>query len=242
LAQVRFDEALSGFRQTNNTWGVIRTLQHAASLARTNGELSLAVERYRESLSLAFAQEDDRMVASALVGLATIASQRGWHDRVACLLGAADAQRERLGSPLVSVPLDRAEHERVARFSRDALGDEAFDAAWTIGNAWSLSEAVAQALVPFDERPSLNAYDAQAAAAAAAMVLGFTERERDVLPLLVAGVSDREIALTLGITRRTVQGHVSSIFRKLGVRTRTMAARAVISAGLVVPDDGGSRG
>ena len=52
-----------------------------------------------------------------------------------------------------------------------------------------------------------------------------TVRERDILRLLADGLSDRDIATALTISRRTVESHVSSILRKLDVRNRAEAAR-----------------
>jgi DNA-binding NarL/FixJ family response regulator len=51
-----------------------------------------------------------------------------------------------------------------------------------------------------------------------------TARERDVLRLLSEGLTDREIAASLAISPRTVESHVSSLLRKLGVRNRAEAA------------------
>jgi DNA-binding NarL/FixJ family response regulator len=50
-----------------------------------------------------------------------------------------------------------------------------------------------------------------------------TPRETDVLRLLVKGSSNREIAATLGVGLRTVEGYVSNVFNKCGVRSRTEA-------------------
>lgn len=51
-----------------------------------------------------------------------------------------------------------------------------------------------------------------------------TERELDVLELVVKGLSNREVASRLDISHRTVSTHLSNIYGKLGVRTRTAAA------------------
>lgn len=58
-------------------------------------------------------------------------------------------------------------------------------------------------------------------------------REREVLALIVAGKSNKEIAATLGISRATVKGHVSEIFSRMGVEDRTQAAVAALQRGLV---------
>lgn len=51
-----------------------------------------------------------------------------------------------------------------------------------------------------------------------------TDREREVLSLMAAGETNRQIATTLGISEHTVARHVSNIFDKLGVKSRTAAS------------------
>lgn len=51
-----------------------------------------------------------------------------------------------------------------------------------------------------------------------------TRREKDVLSLLVKGYSNKEIADAVFISEKTVKNHLTSIFRKLGVKDRTQAA------------------
>ncbi len=58
-------------------------------------------------------------------------------------------------------------------------------------------------------------------------------REREVLALIVAGKSNKEIATALGISRATVKCHVSEIFSRMGVDDRTQAAVAALQRGLV---------
>lgn len=51
-----------------------------------------------------------------------------------------------------------------------------------------------------------------------------TKRESDVLSLLVKGHSNKEMADAMFISEKTVKNHLTSIFRKLGVKDRTQAA------------------
>jgi DNA-binding CsgD family transcriptional regulator len=61
---------------------------------------------------------------------------------------------------------------------------------------------------------------------------GMTGRELEVLPLLVDGLRNAEIAQRLIVSEKTVDHHVSAILRKLDVRTRTQAAAEATRLGL----------
>lgn len=60
-----------------------------------------------------------------------------------------------------------------------------------------------------------------------------TEREREVLSLLVKGMSNNDIADRLVVSRSTVKFHVSSILSKLGVSSRTEAVALALNSKLV---------
>jgi DNA-binding NarL/FixJ family response regulator len=54
--------------------------------------------------------------------------------------------------------------------------------------------------------------------------LGLTERELEIIRMVAEGLTDREIAEALVLSRRTVEGHVARLIHKLGSRNRTEAA------------------
>ena len=68
--------------------------------------------------------------------------------------------------------------------------------------------------------------------ATAANPAGLTSRQAEVLGLMAAGLSNAEIAARLVLSGRTVDNHVSSILRKLGVRTRGEASARAAGLGL----------
>ncbi len=61
-----------------------------------------------------------------------------------------------------------------------------------------------------------------------------TERELDVLRLAARGMTNREIGHDLGISHRTVQGHLASVYEKLGVSSRTEAVTEALKRGWIV--------
>jgi DNA-binding NarL/FixJ family response regulator len=65
------------------------------------------------------------------------------------------------------------------------------------------------------------------------LVEPLSERELEILGVLAAGASNREIAQQLYITEGTVKNHVTNILGKLGVRDRTQAALKARELGLV---------
>jgi len=62
-----------------------------------------------------------------------------------------------------------------------------------------------------------------------------TERELEILTLLATGLSNSELGAKLYLSEPTIKTHLSSIFRKLGVRDRVQAVIAAFDAGLVEP-------
>jgi non-specific serine/threonine protein kinase len=220
MAASLLEEAVAGNRALGSWKGLAHTLQHGGSIARDRGDRAGALARYHESLRLARDHGDERMIANSLNCIGVLATTAGLPERAARLFGAASALGERIGLA-ICYPIDRDAHQQSVDATRLALGDAGFSRAWTAGATLSMDQAVAEALnpIPFSGvTPKL------------------TRRERDVLQHIVLGHADREIAAALFLSHRTVEGHVSHLLAKLGVRTRAQAAAVAISTGLVPPD------
>lgn len=67
-------------------------------------------------------------------------------------------------------------------------------------------------------------------------IVKLTRRENDILTLLVKGSSNKEMADRMYISEKTVKNHLTSIFRKLGVKDRTQAAVFALKNHIVAED------
>ena len=230
LARARgyYEESLSLSRAAGHTTGVAEALCRLGDVARRDGDLATAAARYREGMALYAATAHSWGIAEVFESLATLAGEVGAAEQAASLFGAASRLRDELALP-VPEPRRPAYDAAVDRV-RAALGPARFDAAWADAGRRDVNEAVAdaEAWVAGLEQAQPTATSGNAVDAA-----GLSPREREVLHLLAAGMSDREIAEALSISYRTVTNHVASILTKLDVPTRTGAATVAVRLGLV---------
>jgi DNA-binding NarL/FixJ family response regulator len=94
--------------------------------------------------------------------------------------------------------------------------------------------AAARGEAPLDQKAAAEILAERSAAAPAERLSG---REREVLVLVAEGSANKQIARRLGISEKTVKGHLTNIFQTLGVRDRTQAALWAERHGLLRGED-----
>ncbi len=223
-------EALALSRKVSDPLFTALALANAGQLALAEGRAEEATVHFQESLSLSAETNNLWFVANALGGLAGAVTASGDAALGARWLGCARAACEALGTP--SVP----HHEQFARSlaaTRGALPAPAFDAAWDAGRALSIDQVVAEGLgwrwCAAGSAPPVVA----PASTSTAAKYNLTDRERDVLRLILDGKSSREIADELYISPRTATTHISNILSKLGVNSRSAAVALAFQQKLV---------
>ena len=220
-------EAALGLAQdAGDAYTTAYALQQLGLVASERGELGRAAAALAESLALDLANKDPRGVARDLAHVGVLAVACGQPESAARLLGGADATRAAAGLRPFPLP-EGAAFARATDAARQRLGEGAFAAAWQTGRT---------------RTPDQRAVDAKELLALAARPLArpahrgdgpLTPREREVLRLLVAGKTDREVAAALFVSRKTASDHVGHILTKLGVANRTEAAAVAVRDGLV---------
>lgn len=107
--------------------------------------------------------------------------------------------------------------------ARDQRGDRA-RAQHLLADATALYDRLGMTHFADKTRTRLATRGLATAAATAVFPGGLSEREVEVLRLVAAGKSNREIAETLVVSQNTVAFHIKSIFNKTGANNRTEAA------------------
>jgi Tetratricopeptide repeat len=140
------EESLSLFGEVGDRRSAALAALNLADALRDRGDLTHAAIRYREALVEFAAMGDRALVAAGLMGLGSVMVRQGEFQLAATLLGAASALTSDEGldsgaaSPELATPA--ADLDAI----RDALGEDAFTAAWDAGRARSLEAAVQVAL------------------------------------------------------------------------------------------------
>lgn len=181
-------------------------------VAIAQGEREQAESDAHEALAIARKTQAYLAIPDVLECLAVLTTHSGGDRDAARLLGAAAAIRDRTGQ--VRFRIHDADYAASVGALRDRLGDNAFEAAWADGAALSSDEALAYVQRGHGERKNLSCGWAS-----------LTSTECDVVAYVGEGLSNKEIAARMFVSPRTVQTHLTHIYRKLGVSSRVQLAR-----------------
>ncbi len=249
------EESVNFSREIGDQEGLAESLPILAKVLTAQGNFTATETLYEECLTIAGKTGNKLHIAICLEGLADVIVAQATKDisstgmqagkllvsRAVQLWGAAERLRQAIGAPIA--PVDRASYEHAITSVRMQLGEQDFAEAWTEGQLLSLEGiSVArikvmdiQHIVPTSSREIVTVQGipmpTQQATPARKVVSypdDLTAREVDVLRLLAQGCSDTQIAESLIISPRTVNSHVTSIYRKIQVTSRSAATRYAI--------------
>jgi predicted ATPase/DNA-binding CsgD family transcriptional regulator len=185
-----------------------------------------------QSAQIAMKVSDKRLLSTSLEGLAEVAAEQEEHLWAARLGGAAERAREVIGVPLS--PGERASRERLIETVRNRLGKQTFAAMWAEGRTMTPEQALAaERQIKSSEQVNVAAPGLLATKSPSPPPGVLTVREVEVLRLLASGLTYKQIAERLVVSRNTVNTHVNSIYRKLQIRSGNAATRYAIEQHLV---------
>ncbi len=219
-AHSQLEKSLTLYREMGDRQRIAQSLCALAKVVAIQGDHTTARALYEESLAIARVGHKLN-IASGLEGLASMVALQGEPTWAARLWGAADALRDAMGAPMATV--ERPAYEQAVAAARLKLGEKVFAAAWAEGRNMSPEQALS-AQRPLPALPSTSP---------ATYPGGLTAREVEVLRLLARGLSDKQIAQQLVISRRTVNAHLTSIYGKLQLSSRSAATRYAFEHHLV---------
>jgi DNA-binding CsgD family transcriptional regulator len=219
-----FDECVALTRDPGPWVGLARRLVDLGHAHRFAGDRARAAACYRESLEIYRDLHDPSGIAYAVDAIAGLAGAAGQPAAAARLWGFS----ETIDHPPYRVLINAVEAQRGQdrATARGRVSAAAFAAASEAGRALSPEQAAIEALALVDALtmvPHTPALDEVLPNPA-----GLSPREVEVLCLIAAGASNREIGEQLVLSVRTVERHIANIYEKLGASGR--AARAAATA------------
>jgi predicted ATPase/DNA-binding SARP family transcriptional activator/DNA-binding CsgD family transcriptional regulator len=219
-AETLLAESLELRRRMGDRWGSAGVLANLGSVALDQQQHSRAQSWFAESIALCRELGDQRVAAYCLEGFAALAVAQRQPRRGVRLAAAAAALRQTTNAFLP--PNERATIDAAMQAARAALGEEIFAAVWAAGQALPVDQAITHALTTAapgeaEPVPSHSATNNHG-------VASLTSREREVVRLIAAGRTNRQIAEALHIAEPTAAKHVGNILAKLGLDTREQVA------------------
>jgi len=175
---------------------------------------------------------DFKVFTAHLKGLAEVVAVQGELPWAARLWGTAEALRDGMGMPIP--PAYRADYERSVATVRTQLGEQAFTVTWAEGQGMTLDQVLGeQGKAAVSTLASAEQPAPPTTKSSPSYPDGLTAREVGVLRLATKGLTDAQIAEQLVISPRTVNTHLTSIYGKIQVSSRSAATRYAMEHHLV---------
>ena len=203
-------------KERGESWCRGYQLDYLARACCVLGDRERAEALSREAVVCKHTVDDRLGLTMTLETLASMAADRGRHERAAILLGLA--QRVRDSSSLTLIELHRQQHERSVLIIVRGIGQKAFDAAYARGRAMTIDEGVAFAVA---DKPAHKPAPPVKSAADTAL----TPRQLEIARLIADDLTNRQIADRLFLSERTVETHITNILNKLGLNSRVQLSR-----------------
>jgi predicted ATPase/transcriptional regulator with XRE-family HTH domain len=143
-AAASYAKSLDLFQDLGNMWGIAAVQLSLGYLALAQGDAPQAAACFTESLVRYRELGHQEGISVCLAGSAGAAGGLGQPARAARLFGAAERLRATIGA--IGQPIERAAYERSVASVRAQLDQETFAAAWAMGRALTLHQAIADAL------------------------------------------------------------------------------------------------
>ncbi len=232
-AHTLLEESLTLFREFRDLQGIARGLSGLGAVAFSRGDSVTAHTLYDELLKMLEEKGDKEFIAACLEELGEVVAAQGQSAWAARLWGAAESLREASGVRVLTG--ESVVYKRMVATAHTQLGEKAFAAAWAQGRTMTPEQVLT--MQEGDTTPEPGPATSKPAVmkppSAPTYPDDLTAREVEVLGLVAQGWSDGQIAEQLVISPRTVNAHLTSIYRKIGVSSRSAATRYAIEHRLV---------
>jgi DNA-binding CsgD family transcriptional regulator len=227
-----YSSALDLFQELGANQLVATVILSQGILAQKRRDESEAARLYLESLALAGSLHIRSVAARCYIQFASLALAHGQHDRAAVLIGAADSAYPILYNWLL--PFEREDYDRLVGTLRARLGSSSFSRSRLAGRHFLPAQAFAEVETLASTFKSVSARSSKPQAISRAPYpAGLTKREVELLRLLDVGLSNAAIAARLLLSSNTVRAHLSSVYSKLNVTSRSAAAHFAREHGLI---------